>query len=224
MKHSKAFDRIFVAVSLSALVAASLRADDLYIWAQETLAGVTFFYSGSVDTTGFPAPVSDKGGKGSGRIDPDSGAILFGSTYGRYDNVLPSSGRSFGSGTGQSANSRTGDNLWLSGVPSTDLGLPSGYVSGTPISGTLEFSGATFLSLGVNPTPFSFNTTAGSNTIHLFLSPAEAAARAAQTAKLKRKIRKTKKMIRKAKKKAEVDTAKKLRKKLKKLRRKLRAL
>ncbi len=224
MKHSQLLDRLFVAVTLSALIVATIRADDLYLWARETVTGVTFFFEGSVDTTGFPAPVSDKGGKGAGEITPDSGDILFGSSYDRYDNVLPGSGRIFGSGTGQSANSSPGDDLWLSGVPSTDLGLPSGYVSGTPISGSLAFAGATFLSLGVNPTPFSFDTTAGSNTIYLFESPVEVAVRVARTAKLERKIRKTKKKARKAKKKGQLAKEKKLQRKLKRLKRRLRAL
>jgi len=218
----------FIAVITS--VAITIRADDLYIWAQETVTGVVLFYQGSINLDGFPVAGKSKGGKG-GEIAPNEGRIRRGAgTSSTYD-VLPGNGRQFGSGSSMSATGESGDEFALASEPDGILELPSGYVSHDPISGSIEFLGESLASLGITPTPFTFNTTAGSNTIHLFTNPADvaaaeaaAAAKSAAKATLLKQIQKLKKKVRKQKKKGKVAKAKKLSKKLKKLQAQLQEL
>jgi hypothetical protein len=224
MKHSQLCDRIFVAVSLSALVAATMRADDLYIWAQETMSGVTFFYSGSVDTSSFPVAGAGKG-KGKGTIEPSSGFVRFsGSDFDTYS-VLPASGRTYGPGGTIIASDSTGDVFGLDGESGTDMYLATDYTSGQTISGSMEFPGETFSSLEVDTTPFTFDTTVGDNTIHMFtMPPATTIDNSVLKMSLQSKIKKLQKKAKKLSKKGKKAKAKKLKKKAKKLKQQLAAL
>jgi hypothetical protein len=56
---------------------------------------------------------------------------------------------SFGSGPGGAADSASGDFVGM--VGSSDLYVPQGYVSDTPLSDTATYDGQTFSSLGATP-------------------------------------------------------------------------
>jgi len=60
----------------------------------------------------------------------------------------------FGSGSGIDATSGSGDLVGI--ADPVDLILPSGYVSGTPLSDTSTWSGQTFSSLGITPGTYTW--------------------------------------------------------------------
>ena len=217
--------RLFPIVSaLLFSAASSSRADEMYIWAEEVGGNVVFYHKGSFDLAGFPVPTTDTS---ASSINPSSGRYFaIDSTSTIYAGVLPNPmTRTFGTGGATSASSFSGDILVISSTAT--LGLPLGYVSKTPLSGSITFLGATFGSLGIVATPFSYNTVVGANTVHMFTDPADvaaAAAVAAARADLLRKIKRLKKKARKAKKKGQLAKANKLKRKIKKLKRRLRKL
>ena len=103
--------------------------------------------------------------KASG-IVPNAGYITFGDNFSLFTNViLNGPSRAFGGGGGGPSTSSSGEHF---AMDSTNLLLPTGYTSKTPISGSMTFSGSSFAGLGVTPTPFSFATLGGSNTIYMF--------------------------------------------------------
>ncbi len=204
------------------------KADDIYLWAEETGGGVTISYAGSIDTTGFPSKTSFSG---AAVIQPNFGAMLASdSSSDVYSAILPQgSSRTFGSGGLSSAASFSGSSFGIDAE--TSLVLPLDYASSSPISGSLGFSGETFASLGIDPTPFTFDTTVGDNTIHMFtmppfLPPANPTAfdNASEKSALFRGIKGLQKKAKKLKKKGKKAKAKKLLKKVKKLKKQLKAL
>ena len=170
----KSLVKILSSITLSALsfvsTSNSAKADDLYIWAEEIGGSVIFHYAGSVDLTGFPAAVPTAV---NGLIDPVDGRYFNtapgGSALQAYANVMPGIAiMAFGAGGNTAASSAAGDAMAFDG---DSWGGPAGYVSGSNISGSMTFAGETFASLGVTPTPKTFNTLVGSNTFHLFTIP-----------------------------------------------------
>jgi len=214
--------RLFSAtIVIATSVAVSIRADDIFIWAQETVSGVTINYEGSIDLTGFPKGVPQIGKKGNGSISPSQGLVnRSAGQFERYQ-VLPGNGRTFGTGASKVASGSSGDLFGLTEESDDHLNLDDDYTSHDPISGTFEFLGESLASLGIVTTPFAFKTTAGDNTIRMFTSPAEFAAQlaaeAAAKADLLKQIQKLKKKAKKLKKKGKKAKAKKLGKKAKKL-------
>lgn len=220
---------VAVAVALGLSVPA-LKADDINVWAVESGGDVIFFHEGSINLAGFP-DVSQSVTSNS-LVNPvtsiyaNTGATVALIPTDIYLEVLPAGSLyTFGSGPGVLATSASGD-LFSFGPQA--LSLPENYASGSPISGSMVFENASLASLGIDPTPKSFDTSVGTNSIHLFLTPAELAAqraaRAAEISKLQRKIRKLNKKSRKLKKKGLLVKAKKLKRKIKKLQKQLAAL
>jgi subtilisin-like proprotein convertase family protein len=133
---------------------------------EETEDGITGTISGSLDTsnvlTGGSTGVSAVGP----RINPPSPFISTGSSSGQnFDSYLLASGTPFGPGeasfdTLTFATSASGDFFSLtSDIPAEGgefiflpaVWLPDGYISGTQLSATMFFAGATFESLGITP-------------------------------------------------------------------------
>ncbi len=148
---------------------------DVYITAEETAGGVVFQYSGAIDTTGFTDYEARGGTAGFASIDSRDG------TFGRIDTgeldayigVIPDF--SFGTnGMGIRPDTSTGDGFFLVAVHET-LNLNRGYVSGSAFSGSLTYVGMTFAGLGIDTTPFSFDTLEGDNTIFFFTAPPQIA-------------------------------------------------
>jgi hypothetical protein len=194
------------------------RADVVYIWAEEVGGDVIFRHQGSIDLTGFPAGSTVTGGAAA--MDPSNGGYVVYATGGEldvYDNVLPEGDtRTFGSGALVLATSFSGATF---GVDMSDaMALPVAYVSGTPFMGTTTFAGATFQSLGITPTPFSFDTILGTNTIRFFQTPPSSAGGSAPNLALQAKIKKLQKLAKAAAKKGNKAKAERLGKKIKKLR------
>ena len=193
-----------------------VRADNLFFWAEEVAGNVIFRHQGSIDLTGFPAP----GNTGvNATIIPVGGIFVFEGGLDTYEPVIPNTTNTpFGAGNTTLADASTGDNV---GISSDLLGLPVGYVSQTPISGTMTFLSTSLAALGVIPAPFKIRTTIGSNTIHMFTSPTEYAA---QLADLRKKIRKLEKKIKRFKQAGNITKVRKLKKKVRILKRELAAL
>ncbi len=196
----------------------------MYIWAQEIAGNVIFFFEGSIDLSGFMAPTNDLADAG---ILPSGGIYLNGdepsSTADVYSAVVPGT-QAFGSGVGSISTHDTGDTF---GFTSSAIALPLGYISRTPIRGTMTFAGDTFTTLGVDPTPFSFETALGANTIHMFTRPPVAPSAVDNSVlrtALQKKIKKLSKKAKVAKRRGQGGKAKKLKKKIKKLKRRLRGL
>jgi hypothetical protein len=129
-----------VALSVPAITSA-----DIVINAVEIGGDVVFSYSGSIDLSGLGAPLL--GIILFTRIQPDSGTIVFGGILDVYFG-LPVSFPVFGTGGNSFPDSRAGDEFAIGG-PS--VGLPEGYETGDPISGSMTFDTETFASLGVTP-------------------------------------------------------------------------
>lgn len=193
-----------------------VRADNLFFWAEEVAGNVIFRHQGSIDLTGFPAP-NNTGVNAT--IIPDAGIFVFQGGLDTYNPVIPSTITTpFGGGATTVADASTGDNV---GISNDLLGVPVGYVSKTPIGGTMTFLSTSLAALGVNPAPFKIRTTVGSNTIHMFTSPTEYAA---QLADLRKRIRKLEKKIKRFKRLGKITKVRKLRKKVRILKRELAAL
>ena len=70
---------------------------------------------------------------------------------------------SFGSGGQTNASSGSGDVVGVAGAGGAVLGLPSGYVSGAPLSSTSTWDNATFASLGLTPGTYVWTWTGGTD-------------------------------------------------------------
>lgn len=124
---------------------------------EETGSGVFGAFSGSLDLTG-AANLGSIGTIGAA-IRPNIALLSSNGDFGgltetilgdRYQLLSP--GVSFGSGGSSAATAATGDVFAFAAADGLhQLLLPSGYVSGAPLSGTITFSGATYASLGVTP-------------------------------------------------------------------------
>ena len=225
MIRSRLFLRLATVSLFSACVIVTLRAGDIYIWAEETMTGVTFFFQGSLNNSNFPK--GSPQGANKGGINPSTGFIHFGSPSSVGVEILPGSGRTFGPGSFTSADGQSGDLISLANEPGNVFGMDSNYSSGDPLAGQLVFNGDTLASLGVVPNPFSFPTTDGLNTIHFFTMPPAAPPtvdNSVLTTALKNKIKKLKKKIKAARKAGQISKAERLGKKLKKLKKRLTAL
>lgn len=125
----------------------------------DTGTGVSGVLSGSLDLTGLN-PTGSFSANAIG-MESSTGRILFGvagATQVLYDSVLAGPA-SFGTGVVVFASS-LGDAVFLGG-DTGDLYLPSAYVSGGALSGTLSFAGATYASLGVGAGDFVYTLSSG---------------------------------------------------------------
>jgi PEP-CTERM motif len=122
--------------------------------------------SGAVDLTGlsfvsggfFSGPeITPTGGD-----DPLNMNILTGPRGQPLDDYKGLTGpASFGSGGGAGADSGSGDFVGM--TASTDLYVPDGYVSGSPLSDTATYDGQTFSSLGATPGTYKWTWGTGAN-------------------------------------------------------------
>ena len=109
-------------------------------------ADVVITYSGSVDLTGmtFVGVESISGYVTPSAVQYFSSSGAFGSLY----SFVPAPGTAFGPGGPVSPNSVSGHDFGVN-FPSSLVYVPSGYVSGTPLAGSMTFTGATLASLGI---------------------------------------------------------------------------
>jgi hypothetical protein len=117
------------------------------------LTGLTFF-----STDNFSGPeITPNGGD-----DPINMDILTGPRGQPFDLYTGLTGpASFGSGGGAGGDSASGD--FVGKTASTDLYVPDGYVSGSPLSDTATYDSQTFSSLGATPGTYKWTWGTGPN-------------------------------------------------------------
>lgn len=104
-------------------------------------------------------------------ILPDSGILLVGNpetTYAAYAYGPIAGPSNFGSGSLAWANSATGDLIGVSSSISV-LGVPLGYLSGSPLSGTATFDNTTLADLGLTDGTYTWTWGSGDHADSLTL-------------------------------------------------------
>jgi hypothetical protein len=154
MKSTKRLAGIAVAGAIAA-AGVVLPAHAGFIATMQQVGGnVVVTGTGSFDTAGL-IPGSPAAPSSTAVIDPSTNVVLLGG--GGTNNLftgLTHGSATFGSGGLTNASSTSGAVLGIgfsAGFAPNTLYLPNGYVSGTSVSDTTRFSGATFTSLGVTP-------------------------------------------------------------------------
>ncbi|MAS93919.1 MAG: hypothetical protein CMO55_12060 [Verrucomicrobiales bacterium] len=156
----------------------STRADDFYIWAEETGGDVVFQFQGSFDVSGLTLSFqSSYAAPNFVQPNPNEFSVAPAGSYPAadyYNDAVPEM-LSYGSGSRTTTPIATGDFLLIAtatlGSGFNRLVLPPDYATGQVLSGSMTFSGETFASLGVDPTPFTYQLTDGNTTIHMFEMP-----------------------------------------------------
>lgn len=157
------------ALVLATATAPLAGAIDAYLYESGTDVILTF--SGTIDTTGFPAPVSTgRTFRGGDMIPNDGFWTVLPAAYSIYG--VPVSGPDFGTGgytdgSGQPAN---GDAFGLFAAGNI-VALGDGYVSDTVISGSTTYETTDLATLGatVGTYTYSFGANGDENTANLFV-------------------------------------------------------
>tara|TARA_R110002111_G_scaffold225474_2_gene287154 strand:+ start:419 stop:991 length:573 start_codon:yes stop_codon:yes gene_type:complete len=112
----------------------------------ESGSDVLMNHNGTLNITGLSLAYEDQPAL-SWNVYPQSGALQAGSSVIRdLYSGLSSAGGSFGSGSNIAATSSSGTHVYVS---ASYISLPINFVSGSSISGSNTFSGASFSSLGI---------------------------------------------------------------------------
>lgn len=151
---------LFLVLSLSWFASIQATHASVTITAVEIDGNVVFSYSGSINTAFLEPRYGPDYSVIRGRLAPDSSLIYFADTDFSAPNALKfytdpvtTSPASMGSGNLTFPSSFTGSYFIITPL---FVGVPSNYVSGSQISGTMTFEGATFESLGLNTDPGSY--------------------------------------------------------------------
>lgn len=124
---------------------------DIRITATQVGGDVVFAYSGSINSASFSQsfPTTIRG-----TLAPQTSLIYFGpiefsapNTILYYTDAVTTSPVALGTGPATRCSSSTGD---LFAITPNFLGLPNGYISGSPISGSTTYSSTTLETLGFN--------------------------------------------------------------------------
>lgn len=143
----------------------------MIITASEVGGDVVFHGSGNLVLTGFP---SSSGGILSPAIHPVVGLAWLGPNSAVVDTYAGLTGPAdFGPGNFTFASTGSGDPFGFYAFAAV-VYVPTGYVSGSPLSSTATFSGATFAGLGLTPGTYVY--TIQSDTITLNIGGTAAAA------------------------------------------------
>ena len=124
------------------------------ITAQEISGDVVFQYSGTVNSTGF---VVDGGFTGS-RVIPSIGEISNIFTNPRLHSTDLVVTGSLGGPVSTSATFSTGDAFI---IDNTYIGVGSGYISGSPLAGTITFGSTTLAAMGISGETVTWNWGSG---------------------------------------------------------------
>ena len=137
----------FIAAASAALLSASAAQSAVIVNVQEVGANVVIDYSGMIDLTGLDHPGNIPGAPFSARVTPNAGEVIsLNGGYALY--TFGSTTVAHGPGSVTSTIDRSGDDFgFLNGV----LTVAIGYVSGTALSGSLTFVGASLFTLGYAP-------------------------------------------------------------------------
>lgn len=165
--------RVTVSIILALVVGILPAYGGVIVTATEIGGDVVFTGSGTLDTT---ALVFDLSGTTSGFVRADVGMVLGSGDFDAYLFTTPSSfggPGSFGTGVDDfTATSETGDVFGLD-FTFLNLGVPAGYVSGSPLSGSATFAGESFASLGITPGNYewTWSTVTGTDSFTLQAIP-----------------------------------------------------
>ena len=144
-------------LALSSLLSVAFLAPahaSIVITAIESGGNVVFSFSGSVDLTG---ATSTGGTSVTSVINPGIPLVEFGGSLSDSYALVNPAGGAYGTATitfPSVANS--GDIFVYVGSATPRIEVPDGYVSNTPISGSMTFNSATFASLGISPVPATY--------------------------------------------------------------------
>lgn len=140
------------------------RADSIFtVTLQQVGPNVVATGSGTIDLTGLDSFGS---GFASPELYPDHGIMGIGPS-GTIDLYTGSSGPSgFGPGFATFPNTTSGDSVFLEDF-GIAIDVPQGYVSGTSLSGSATFDGATIASLGATPGTYTWTWDSGADSFVL---------------------------------------------------------
>lgn len=195
--------------------------------AREVGNDVVFAYFGSINTGGFPSGSTYSLVRGI--VYPVNALVEFGpaawvnNTIVSYAVVATNPDVIGTGGTPTIASFHTGSHF---GIGLNNIELPVGYTSGSPISGTMTFTGKTLAGMGVNATstPYAWTLTDGQKVTLTFLSKQAGPDNAKKIKALQKKAKALKKKIAKAKKNQQSALVKKLKKQLKRVNAQIRKL
>lgn len=125
----------------------------------ESGGNVVLTASGSVNTSALTASSTTTCGSGTGGVQAVIAILCTGSGTGQGFITLTGP-TSIGSGGAVLGTSTSGDNVFLGGSTGT-VYLPVGYVSGSALLGTTNFTGATLTTLGVTPGTYTWTFGSG---------------------------------------------------------------
>ncbi len=133
---------------------------DITVIGKEIGGNVVLSYSGSVDLAGFNF-VAPSGNPGA-LIIPGGGVFAAGPNPGSAYYTFTGSAFSYGAGVAFATSTDPGQNFSINPSGGT-LNVDVGYTTGAPISGALNFNGATFTSLSIQKGTYSIQLTPGFN-------------------------------------------------------------
>lgn len=191
---------------------------DIAITARDVGKDVVFSYTGAIDLTnlGVSTPNSVRG-----TVYPANDIVGFGgptaipNTVDGYTSVITAA-PDLGQGEFAFATSYSGRYF---GVNQTDIKVPNGYVSGSPISGSMTFAKTKLSTMGfdISNAPFEWVLTDGQKVTLTFLTPLAASAEdlKLEVKQLEKKLKQLKKKLRKAKINGKTTLVRKLLKRIK---------
>lgn len=132
----------------------------------EVDSNVVMTGTGSIDLTGLTLVTSGAGPMMGPGMGVSSATFIGGATGGYYDTYsgFTTTPSNFGTGSGGASSLSSGDlfGVIMNMAPPYLLLVPSGYTSGTQISGSQTFSGGTFTTLGLTPGTYTYTWSGGS--------------------------------------------------------------
>ena len=160
--------KIAVACALAALapgVAATKAQATFVATMTQTGSNVVLSGSGTINTAGFVSPGYAVTGGPPGVIAPTTGFMIGVSTVQYVDYYSPFTGPSrFGTGSATNASSGSGDRVGLrTDAGNAGIAVPIGYTSGSFLSSSSTYAGATFASLGVTQGSYVWTWGSGQN-------------------------------------------------------------
>lgn len=197
------------------------------ITAYESNGDVVFEYAGSVNTTFLEPNYGPSYDSIYGEVAPNISLIYFGSSTLSPPNALryyydpvTTSPPSFGTGTTATPTGFTGSYFIITPL---FVGVPTNYVSGSQISGTMTFAGQTLATLGIDKSPgsYTWNLTSLETVTLTFGAPPSVVNKKAI---LVRKLKNLKKKLQQAKKKKQVALIKRTEKSIAGIRKQIAAL
>jgi hypothetical protein len=162
-------------ITITALSQLSAASAAVTITVTQIGPNVVFSGSGSFNLSALPEPYVLFSPNGPASIDPSFRSIIFSDSLGSveaYSTATVAGPSSYGTGSGAQPDSSSGDNFGFQQNPSTsfDFILPAGYVSNSPLSGTMTFENQTFATLGLAEGTYTWSWSADGNSDSLTLN------------------------------------------------------